>query len=43
MANILYTEYNIQIHKKAAIYLINIDTDLYKWELQMERKPTGLT
>jgi hypothetical protein len=34
MTNILYT-YNIQIHKKAAIFLIN-------QELQIESRPTSL-
>jgi hypothetical protein len=41
MANIPYT-YNIQIHNKVAFFLINIDTFLYNWELQIESRPTGL-
>jgi hypothetical protein len=39
MTNILYTN-NIQIHNKAAIFLINIDTFLYNRELQIESRPT---
>jgi len=35
MANILYI-YIIQVHKKAAIFLIKIDIFLYNWELQIK-------
>jgi hypothetical protein len=39
MTNILYT-YNIQIHNKAAIFLINIDTfyiiDSYKLRVDLQ-------
>jgi hypothetical protein len=37
MTNILYT-YNIQIHNKAAIFLINIDAFIYI----IESRPTSL-
>jgi hypothetical protein len=37
MTNILYT-YNIQIHNKAANFLINIDTFIYI----IESRPTSL-
>jgi hypothetical protein len=41
MINILYT-YNTQIHKKATIFLINLDTFLYNWVFQIESRPTRL-
>ena len=42
MTKFFYT-YNIQIRqKKAAVFLINIDTFLYNWVLQSESRPTSL-